>query len=409
MDMSVTREELGRRIRLARESCGLTQEQLGAATELSRLAISQIEVGSRSVSSIELDRISYVVGKDIRSFLSDTADDDALVALFRKNTQLAEHDQLLSALQGCVALGREAANLERLLGVDRLHAGTRYELPTPKSKWEAIQQGKRVATEERNRLRLPAGPLHDLANELDKQGVRVGAVKLPSNICGITLCDRTLGVFVVINEDDPALRRRFSLAHEYGHVVMDQNRSGGISRLDDDRNDLLEVRANSFAAEFLMPSDDVIRFMKNLGKGMDSRSQALAFNEAGAVFAEQRTDAGSQDIQIYDIALLAHHFGVSRVAALYHILNLKLIDKSDLLRLKAQEDNGTGRSIAEFLAIINPLNSDDTTLEFRRRFLALALEASRLEKISDGKFIELASMVGMRDRARLILESAELG
>lgn len=407
--MSVTREELGRRVRSARESCGLTQEQLGTTAGLSRLAISQIEAGSRSVSSIELDRIAYAVGKDIRSFLAENADDDALVALFRKNAQLAGHDQLLLALQGCVALGREAANLERLLGVDRLHAGTRYELPVPRSKWEAIQQGKRVAIEERNRLRLPAGPLHDLANELDKQGVRVGAVKLPSNICGITLCDRRLGVFVVINEDDPALRRRFSLAHEYGHVVMDQNRSGGISRTDDDRDDLLEVRANSFAAEFLMPSDDVVRFMKNLGKGMDSRSQAFAYDEEGAVCAEQRANAASQDIQIYDVALLAHHFGVSRVAALYHILNLKLINKLDLQRLRSQEDNGTGRSIAEFLAIINPVNSDDTTMEFRRRFLALALEATRLELISESKFVELASMVGMRDRARLILESAELG
>ena len=56
--MPLTREELGRRIRSARESCGLTQEQLGEAVALSRVAISQIEAGSRSVSSIELDRIA---------------------------------------------------------------------------------------------------------------------------------------------------------------------------------------------------------------------------------------------------------------------------------------------------------------------------------------------------------------
>ena len=36
--MPLTRDELGRRIRSARESCGLTQEQLGEAVELSRIA-----------------------------------------------------------------------------------------------------------------------------------------------------------------------------------------------------------------------------------------------------------------------------------------------------------------------------------------------------------------------------------
>lgn len=47
--MPLTKGELGRRIRSARESCGLTQEQLG-----------------------DLDRIAYAVGRDIKSLFAES-------------------------------------------------------------------------------------------------------------------------------------------------------------------------------------------------------------------------------------------------------------------------------------------------------------------------------------------------
>jgi len=59
--MELTREELGRRIRSARETCGLTQEQLGDSAGLTRVAVGQIEAGARSVSSLELDRLAHAV------------------------------------------------------------------------------------------------------------------------------------------------------------------------------------------------------------------------------------------------------------------------------------------------------------------------------------------------------------
>ena len=56
--MPLTREELGQRIRSARESCGFTQEQLGEAVELSRIAINQIEpVTIRSLDELSARRI----------------------------------------------------------------------------------------------------------------------------------------------------------------------------------------------------------------------------------------------------------------------------------------------------------------------------------------------------------------
>lgn len=149
--MALTREELGRRIRSARESCGLTQEQLGEPADLSRVAVGQIESGARSVSSLELDRIAYALGRDIKSFFADAfVEQDALAALFRSDDELAQQAELVKALQDSLALGREMTTLERLLGIDHAQLLTAtYDLPVPKSRWEVILQGQKVAAEER--------------------------------------------------------------------------------------------------------------------------------------------------------------------------------------------------------------------------------------------------------------------
>ena len=406
--MPLTRDELGQRIRSARESCGLTQEQVGNAVELSRIAISQIEAGNRSVSSIELDRIACVVGRDIKAFFAEVfVEQDALAALFRTESQLAEQADLLHALQGSLALGREMTNLERLLGIDRAQLlVAAYELPAARSRWDAIQQGQRIAADERQRLGLGLSPIGDLVELFEYQGIRTGVVTLPDNISGLTLTDEKVGIFVVINREHPPLRRRFSLAHEYAHVLMDRDRSGTISR-SENRADLLEVRANAFAAEFLMPAEGVLQFVHALGKGGASRAQMVVYDETDVVQADQRAAPGSQDIQIHDMALMAHHFGVSRIAALYRLKNLRMVDEREFQHLKSQEDSGTGKAIADFLAADEPVDAREMRDEFRRRFLGLALEANRREEITLSKLTELAAMVGInRQEVQSILSSA---
>lgn len=408
--MPLTKEELGRRIRSAREGCGLTQEQLGEPAGLSRLAVGQIEAGTRSVSSIELERIAYALGRDIKSFFAESfAQHDALAALFRSDDASAEQTELLRALRDSLALGREMTTLERLLEIDRAQLLTAaYELPVPSSRWDAIQQGQKIAAEDRQRLGLGVSPVTKLGELLEAQGVRTGTVNLPNNISGLTLSDEAIGVFVVINADHAELRRRFSLAHEYAHVLLDRDRFGAISRAEN-RADLLEVRANAFAAEFLTPAEAVTQFVQALGKGSASRTHVAVFDEAEAVQVEQRATPGSQEIQLYDVVLLAHHFGVSRISALYRLKNLRLIDEREFQHLKAKEDAGAGKAIADFLAAPEHSREDSSRDDFRRRFLGLAMEAYRREEITRSKFVELATMVGMRrNDVQAALSSANL-
>jgi Zn-dependent peptidase ImmA (M78 family)/transcriptional regulator with XRE-family HTH domain len=408
--MPVTQQELGRRIRAAREDCGLTQEQLGEAVGLSRVTITQIEAGARAVSSLELDRLAFAVGRDIRAFFTDEfVEHDALAALFRSDPQFTEQAELLQTLQESLALGHEVTNLEQLLGIDRAQLlAAAYELPPPRARWDAIQQGERVAAEERQRLGVGVAPIGDIAELLESQGIRTGAVSLPNNISGLTLSDRQIGVFVVINLDHAPLRKRFSYAHEYAHVLIDRNRQGALSRAEN-RADLLEVRANAFAAEFLMPADGVMQYVHALGKGGSGRTHMAVFDEAEVIQVEQRAAPGSQEIQLYDVVRLSHHFGVSRSSMLYRLKNLRLISEAEHRRLVEQEERGDGRAIAEFLRAAEPLRTVDDREDFRRRFLGLALEAYRRDEITRSKLTELAGMVGVaRAAVRAMLTSTGL-
>jgi len=355
------------------------------------VAIVQIEQGNRAVSSLELDRIAFALGRDIREFFADQfTEQDALVALFRLDPQIAKRGKIVRALQECLALGHEMTNLERLLQIDRSQLLTAsYDLPAPRSRWDSVQQGERIAVEERQRLGMGVVPLGDMTDLLESQGIRTGIIDLPEDISGMTLSDSKVGVFVVINHQHPFFRCRFSMAHEYGHVLMDRDRFGAVSR-DENREELLEVRANAFAASFLMPTEGVRQFIAGLGKGRPSRAALSVFDEKEVIDTEGRVTPGSQEIQIYDVALLAEHFGVSRISALYRLKNLREISDTGFQRLKAEEDKG-GEVIEKFLDISK--SAHEVRNEFRRRFLGLALEAYRREEITRSKLVELGAMM----------------
>jgi Zn-dependent peptidase ImmA (M78 family)/DNA-binding XRE family transcriptional regulator len=395
--MPITQEELARRLRAAREACHLKQEDVARHLGVSRPTIAQIELGNRAVSSLDLDKLAYLYGRDIRELLAEEfREQGALVALFRLHPEVSEQEDVQAALRESMALGRELTNLERLLEIERDRAALPvYPVRPPQSRWQAVQQGEQAAVEERRRLQLGNAPLPDLAELLESQGVRTAQLSVPEDLSGLTLFDPEIGPFVVANNRAPGhsgLRRRFSYAHEYCHVLLDREQKGTISRTSQ-RNSLLEVRANAFAAAFLMPSSGVQEFVHGLGKGRSSRLHADVYDEEEAQRVQTRPEPGSQAIQMHDVVLLAHHFGVSRLAALYRLKNLGFLTQPELEALKQQEEEGVGKKLATLLDLPEP-DAEIARNEFRHRFLALALEAFRRDEITRSKLRELAEMVG---------------
>ncbi len=124
--------------------------------------------------------------------------------------------------------------------------------------------------------------------------------------------------------------------------------------------------------------------------------------------AELRSAPGSQTVRLYEVVLLAHHFQVSRTAALYRLHNLHILSRAQLDSLLDEERAERGKRIERLLKL-SVQDHTEARDEFRLRFLGLALEAYRQEKITRGKLRELGTMVGLsRSDLEELIEDAGL-
>jgi Zn-dependent peptidase ImmA (M78 family)/DNA-binding XRE family transcriptional regulator len=390
--MPLEKEELGRRLKHAREAVGLIQEDVAAQLGISRGALAQFEAGAKAPNSLHLVRLAEIYRRELGELLAEQFDEaarDPLTALFRADALLAGDRERATAVGECVKLCREYTNLETLLGIDQDRVyDVNYNTPPLRTRWDAIRQGERLAEQERARLKLGEDPLTNLAEMLEVQGVRFIELSLSETISGLFLSDSRYGPSIIVNDDHPPRRRMFSCAHEYCHVLVDSDRGGLVSRAEN-REELPEVRANAFAAAFLMPEGGVRAFIRRLGKGEQSRSWLRAYDEAAVVEGHRRREAHSQDVQVYDVAHLAHHFGVSYETALYRLLNLKLVTEEERLELAQQKE-----AAADIMRFLGP--EPDAKVPghkpFRHQLVLLGVEALRREVISRAKLRELCDL-----------------
>jgi hypothetical protein len=214
--------------------------------------------------------------------------------------------------------------------------------------------------------------------------------EMPDAVSGLFFHSEDTGFAIVINRRHSRSRRLFSYAHEYCHLLADRDRFGGISHIGN-RNELAEVRANAFAAHFLMPEVGVRSFLKALGKGEGTRQNLEIYDEWEGVPAQRRMPTGSQEVRVHDVVGLSHHFGTSYEAALYHLLNLGIIrrDIFDVL----WESKGAQGPIRRAFRI--PEWDEGFHFDLAEQLLSLGFEAYRREEISLGKLIELAEKSGV--------------
>ena len=156
---------------------------------------------------------------------------------------------------------------------------------------------------------------------------------------------------------------------------------------------MIERRANAFAATFLMPGSGVVDTMRILDKGLPSRQEQTIFDVASGSHTdvELRPPTRSQRITYKDIAMLAHHFGVSYQAAVYRLKSLRHISHPDSHELLEQEDFGREYLKAlMFRDVGEPEDPRYRDRELRSKIAHLAIEAYRREEISRGRVLELS-------------------
>ena len=341
-------KELGSRLRTARQSRGLSQRAAAQAVDLPRTAITQLEAGSRAVSTLELTRLCELYLHSVADLLQEAPRDedrDVLVALHRIAPGLEKDPDTCSQVTRCVHLCREGVALVRLLGTEYRTRPPSYDMPLPRSPGEAVAQGEDTAEQERRRLGIANAPIADVSELISSQGIWASGVTLPDSMSGLFLRHPSIGLAILVNSSHPKGRKRFSYAHEYAHALLDRNGHVTISSTANSSN-LVETRANAFAAAFLMPRAGIRASLRNLDKGLPSRQDHAIFDVAsgGRIEAAQRPPARSQHITYKDNAMLAHHFGVSYQAAAYRLKSLRYVSARTCGELPRPEPGWTGLS-----------------------------------------------------------------
>lgn len=119
------------------------------------------------------------------------------------------------------------------------------------------EEGVNAAKLERKRLSLGIEPIRNIFQIVRDQGVRLFRRRIDdSAISGVTVVHPLAGMAILVNSKEDQFRQIFSAAHEYCHVLFDKSGIQAQEFLVSSRynkRELVEVRANHFAAEFLLP------------------------------------------------------------------------------------------------------------------------------------------------------------
>ncbi|GAA4089336.1 XRE family transcriptional regulator [Actinomadura miaoliensis] len=235
------------RLTLARRLRGLRKNQLAQAVGTTPAAIGRYEGGVHPPSEVTLSRLAIALGVPVEFFHAgrspvtlDTA--HAHFRSLRSATQI-ERDQAL-------AFGRIAADI--VAALEDLVEFPPADLPEyPVSPEEIAGPGPvEAARLARKALLDEPGPVPHVVRLLEKHGVivlilppsteRVDAFSIGAHPRPMVLFNPAKGDY---------WRNRFDGAHELGHLVMHADAEPGSK--------VIEDQAHRFAAEFLMPEEDI--------------------------------------------------------------------------------------------------------------------------------------------------------
>jgi Zn-dependent peptidase ImmA (M78 family)/DNA-binding XRE family transcriptional regulator len=227
---------------------GWSQSELARRAGIGVSTLSDIESGRSAPRLDTVVALANALGAPLETFLR-AAENPLEVHL-----RAIETPQNLSALQQWLERCRRYLQIEALVGKQGSRSPT-YALQPTRSLKDEHEQIEAIAQQERCRLQLGIEPIADLVSVVEEAGLRVIGADLPEDdldgaFLTVPECDAAVAL---INRTKPALRQRFTLAHEYGHLLLHRGRGVIVDEAIFQTTSPVERQANAFAAAFLMP------------------------------------------------------------------------------------------------------------------------------------------------------------
>ena len=338
----------GDRLKLARRKAGYSLRSLSDALdgEVSAQAIGKYERGEMMPGSAVLIHLAKVLSVSLEYLLSERVEKLEAVE-FRKRAGTSAGDRARVEAEVIDCLQRYIA-VEEILEFD---SGV-WKAPRFGNRYlEREDEGELLAQKLRREWKLGIDPIPNMSSLLEERGIKVLLIALSGSVSGLTCLVRrprhkSRVLAIVVNKNMTLERRRFTLAHELAH------------RLIDDSSPVAHEKASDiFAGAFLVPGDHLVR---EIGK----RRKAFGYQE---------------------LIQLKHMYRVSGAALLMRLKQVGVIDESTLTYAFQTVARGWKTSEPEPLEPAGEVG----THEIPRRFERLCYWALAEKFIDLGKACEL--------------------
>ncbi len=283
--------KLGRELQQARTKRGLKQAEAAQVLNVARTTITAIEKGERRIKADELIKLARAYGRQVNDFIRQRPQIEPFQVQFRGPflRDEDENSEISKYIDELEELSRDYLELEQITNSPLVK---KYPSEYTIDGLRVDMAAEDVADQERKRLGLGNGPIPILRDVLEQDvGLRIFYLAIkPSKYSAMYLYDHELGGCIGVNILHPEERRRWSLAHDYGHFLAHRYKPTMFVINNYQRIPQSEQFADYFAACFLMPTSGL----------------TMRFNDI------RKT---KEKIVVADLCMLAYYYGVS-VAAL---------------------------------------------------------------------------------------------
>ena len=285
-------DKFGQRLKAARKMAGMSQQALADATDnrVTKQAISKYEKGLMKPDGKNLLALANALNVSTGYFFRES-DVNLSKIEFRKKSKL--HQKEIDRIES-----RTLDFLERYIEIEEI-VGQRitFKNPLKDFKIRSYEDVDAAAEKLRDEWDLGESPLSNLMELLEDKGVCIYEIDADDSFDGLSGFVGEIPL-VILNGSFDLVRKRFTLAHELGHILLKFPSKEPIDPK------LKEKMCHAFAGAFLLPYSAI--FSELIGK--------------------------RQNIADWELKKLKGIYGISMAAIMVRAHNLKLITESYYIR-----------------------------------------------------------------------------
>jgi Zn-dependent peptidase ImmA (M78 family)/DNA-binding XRE family transcriptional regulator len=228
-------------VTIARESRGLSQSELATRLSIAQGALSKIEGGIRNASDELGAQMASALDYPVDFFYSPEPVYGLGVGTLYHRKRQALSSSVLAKIHAQVNIRR--IHISRLLKSVEFPQGKIRRLDLD----DYGGSPERIAQAVRSNWLLPNGPVQNVTEAIEDSGGIVMSFDFETSLIdAVSQWPPDMPPIFLANDTIPGDRFRYSLAHELAHVIMHEIQTENM-----------EDEANRFAAEFLMPAQDI--------------------------------------------------------------------------------------------------------------------------------------------------------